>query len=176
MSAADRDPNAEFLRLYNASQPLLRGWLLAWLRDFHRVEDLLQETSVVLWKRFGEFRRGESFHAWALGIARNLALKSLRETRVSARLADPEVLEAVAATYEKSSSRLEQRRRVLAECVEKLSGGLRTLVDLYFGRLLPIAEIARQTGRSVGGVKVSLFRARQWLAECTRRSMGAEPP
>jgi RNA polymerase sigma-70 factor (ECF subfamily) len=168
--------NAEFLRLYSSAQPLLRGWLLAWLRDFHLVEDVLQETSVVLWERFGEFRPGHSFSAWALGIAKNLTLKALRQTRVSPRLSDPDVLDAVAATYEKASVQLERRRRALSDCVEKLSGNLRRLVDLYFGSLLPIAEIARQTGRSAGGIKVSLFRARQWLAECTQKALGTEAP
>jgi RNA polymerase sigma-70 factor (ECF subfamily) len=174
MEGSDR--NADFLRYYNAAQPLLRGWLLAWLRDFHRAEDLLQETSVVLWKQFGEFRSGESFNAWALGIAKNLTLKSLREARVSPRLADPEVLQAVAATYEKTFANLEGRRRALTGCMDKLSETLRTLVDLYFGQLLPISEIARRTGRSTGGVKVALFRARQWLAGCTQKTMGAEAP
>jgi RNA polymerase sigma-70 factor, ECF subfamily len=170
------DAHADFLRLYNAAQPLLRGWLLAWLRDFHLAEDVLQETSIALWKQFGEFRKGESFNAWALGVAKNQMLKALRQSRVSAKLMDPEILASVAATFEKNASHLEQRRRALTGCVEKLSGTLRTLIDLYFGRLLPIAEIARRTGRSPGGVKVSLFRARQWLAECARGNLGTEAP
>jgi len=169
-----RDANAEFLRLYGAAQPLLRGWMLAWLRDFHLVEDVLQETSVVLWKQFGEFRPGGNFNAWALGIARNLTLKALRQTRASPRLSNPELLDAVAATVERASQDLELRRRALSDCIAKLSSDVRKVVDLYFGRLLPVAEVARQTGRSAGGVRVSLFRIRQWLAACTRKVLGSE--
>jgi RNA polymerase sigma factor (sigma-70 family) len=107
-------------------------------------------------------------------VAKNLTLKALRDTRVSPKLSDPELLDAVASTVEKSSARLEQRRRALADCIDKLSSDVRRVVDLYFGRLLPIAEVARQTGRSAGGVKVSLFRVRQWLAACTQKVLGAE--
>ena len=169
------DAHSDFLKRYNAAQPFLRGWLLAWLRDIHVAEDVLQETSLILWERFGEYRRDASFEAWGLGIARNQALKALRRTKVSARLASPEVLEAVAATYERSASHLEQRRRVLADCVDRLSTKLGKVVHLYFGKSLPVAEIARRTGRSAAGIKVSLFRARQWLADCTRKAIGVEP-
>jgi RNA polymerase sigma-70 factor (ECF subfamily) len=170
------DKNTEFLKLYNSAQPLLRGYLLAWLHDYHRAEDILQETSLVLWERFGQFRPGESFSAWALGIARNLALQELRRLGISERLANPEVLDAVAATCERMAPELEARRRALAGCLEKLSDALRRLVDLFYGRSLSVADVARQTGRSPGGVEVSLFRARQALADCTRRALEVESP
>lgn len=171
MSGQDPDKHVQFLKYYNSAQPLLRGWLLAWTRDFHRSEDLLQETSVVLWKRFSEFRSENSFEGWAIGITRNLALKALRQARVAPRLVSAEVLELVAATYERASPQLTERRNALDECLEKLSSALRKLVDLYFGESLSIAEVAQSTGRTVGGVKVSLFRARQWLANCTRQTL-----
>lgn len=168
------DSNAEFLRLYNSAQPQLRGYLMAWLHDYHRAEDLLQETSLVLWEKFGEFRPGASFTAWALGIARNLALKEMRRLGVSERLASVEVLDAVAGTCQRMTHELEARRRALSGCFEKLSEGMRKLMDLYYGQSLSVTEVARQTGRSPGGVEVSLSRARHALADCTRRALEVE--
>ena len=58
------DRQSEFLTLYNRSQPLLRGFLLAWFRDFHRAEEILQQTSLELWKNFVKYQPDQPFEAW----------------------------------------------------------------------------------------------------------------
>jgi len=170
------DRQSQFLVLYNRAQPVLRGYLLAWLRDFHRAEEILQQTSLELWEHFAEYDASRPFNAWALGIARNQALKELRRSKAAPELARPEVLDAVAGAYAEMSGELDSRRRALQACVEKLSAALRSLVDLYYGRGLSIAEAAAETGRPRGSVEVSLFRARQQLADCTRKALAEEHP
>jgi RNA polymerase sigma-70 factor (ECF subfamily) len=170
----DADRHAEFLVLYNRSQPVLRGYLLAWLRDFHRAEEVLQQTSLELWARFDAYHPDRPFKAWALGVARNQALKELRRANTAPELVRPDVLEAVAGTYAAMADRLEPRRRALQACIGKLSKALRSLVDLYYGRGLPIAEVAAATNRTRGSVEVSLFRARQQLADCTKKALAEE--
>jgi RNA polymerase sigma-70 factor (ECF subfamily) len=174
MAPPAQDQQAEFLVLHNQAQPLLRGYLLAWLRDFHRTEEVLQQTSLELWEHFGEYRPEQPFNAWALGIARNQALKELRRARIAPELARPEVLDAVAGTHAGMASQLQGRRRALARCVEKLPAALKALVELYYGRDLSIAELAEKTGRPRGSVEVSLWRARQQLADCTKKALGEE--
>ena len=44
-----------FLRDLTTVQPVLRRYVLAHIPDFHQAEDVLQEVTVVLWKRYGEF-------------------------------------------------------------------------------------------------------------------------
>jgi len=39
----------------------------------------MQEVSVVLWKKFADFREGAGFPAWALGVARFEALAWRRD-------------------------------------------------------------------------------------------------
>ncbi|HOX06141.1 MAG TPA: sigma-70 family RNA polymerase sigma factor [Planctomycetota bacterium] len=170
------DRQSQFLVLYNRAQPLLRGYLFAWLRDFHRAEEILQQTSLELWEHFAEYDAARPFSAWALGIARNQALKELRRSKAAPELARPEVLDAVAGTYAALGDDLALRRRVLQGCVEKLSAALRALVDLYYGRGLSIAEVAAEADRPRGSVEVSLFRARQQLADCTRKALAEDHP
>jgi RNA polymerase sigma-70 factor (ECF subfamily) len=168
------DRQSQFLVLYNRAQPALRGYLLGWLRDFHRAEEVLQQTSLELWEHFAEYDAHQPFTAWALGVARNQALKELRRAKAAPELARPEVLAAVAGTYAGMADRLDLRRRALQACVEKLSGALRSLVNLYYGRGLSVTKVASETGRPRGSVEVSLFRARQQLADCTRKALGEE--
>ena len=41
--------------------------------------EAFQETSIVLWEKFGEYDRSRDFKAWVFGIARNKALASIRD-------------------------------------------------------------------------------------------------
>ncbi len=168
------DRQSQFLVLYNRAQSALRGYLFSWLRDFHRAEEVLQQTSLELWEHFAEYDAARPFEAWALGVARNQALKELRRAGSAPELARPEVLEAVAGTYAEMSEGLERRRQALQGCVERLSAAMRSLVDLYYGRGLSVAEVATEAGRPRGSVEVSLFRARQQLADCTGKALAED--
>ena len=167
----EQDRQSQFLVLYNHAQPLLRGFLMAWFCDFHRAEDVLQQTSLELWKSFNKYDPGKPFNPWALGVARNQALKELRRQNKLPVFASPEIMEAVAETVADMAPELERRRSALVACVEKLSASFRELVDLYYGKALSIMEVAKITGRPRGSVEVSLWRARQQLALCTRAAL-----
>jgi len=174
VATSDRGEHAEFLVLYNKVQPLLRGYLLAWLRDYDKVEDILQTTSLAMWEGFGRFEKSGSFERWALGIARNQALKEFRRSKSAPKSAVPEVLEAVAQTCERMAPELDRRRHALSKCLDKLAEPMRKLVELYYGKSLSVSEVAAQTGRSKGGIAVTMFRIRQKLADCTASALEVE--
>ena len=174
MATSERGEHAEFLVLYNKVQPLLRGYLLAWLRNYDRAEDILQTTSLAMWEGFGRFDKSSSFEGWALGIARNQALKEFRRTKTAPKPAMPEVLEAVAHTCERIAPELDRRRHALARCLDRLAAPMRKLVELYYDTSLTVAEVAERTGRSKGGLAVTMFRIRQKLADCTSSALEVE--
>src|SRR3954468_20850609 len=59
-----------FLKLFLAHERRIFGFLLALVPDWSDAEDLLQETSVVMWRKLYNFEPGTDFAAWALSIAR----------------------------------------------------------------------------------------------------------
>src|SRR5262245_54687494 len=74
------DPTAEFLALYSHNYPRLRFYLATLMPFADDAADVLQETSLVLWKKFDTYETGTNFFAWACKIARLQALK-FRERR-----------------------------------------------------------------------------------------------
>ena len=61
--------DAQFVKLLMEHRSLLHSFIYALVRDVHLAEDILQEMGVVLWTKFGEFRSGSNFGAWAREIA-----------------------------------------------------------------------------------------------------------
>src|SRR5262245_65027314 len=61
---------AEFAEDLRPDQTRLYGYIHSLVRDLNDADDLFQQTTLILWKKFGEFDREGNFFAWACGIAR----------------------------------------------------------------------------------------------------------
>ena len=96
------------------------GYIYTMLPRWADADDVFQETSRVLWQKFGEFRSGTDFFAWARQVARYQVLYfRQRQQRCRVKFTDA-FLDAVAATAADNAEQLEAEQRALAECMEKL--------------------------------------------------------
>src|SRR5947209_17178610 len=102
---------AEFAEYLGRDQGRLYGYIHSLVRDLNDADDLFQQTTLILWKKFGEFERERSFFAWACGIARFEVANFLR-SRGNRRLyfSDDLNLLLVEAQAEISDDELEDRR------------------------------------------------------------------
>ena len=71
-------PYEEFVRLFVAHEGRLRAFIRSLLPTWADVDEVMQETSLVAWRKFSRFERGTNFMAWAATIARFEALDHLR--------------------------------------------------------------------------------------------------
>ncbi|MHC4341039.1 MAG: RNA polymerase sigma factor, partial [Planctomycetota bacterium] len=138
----------------------LRGLARSLLYDPGQAEDVVQETLLVALERSPRHR--SRMRAWLAGIARNIALKSLRsERRRSARERQAQRPERVTPP-DRIASRLEMQRR-LVDAVEALEEPYRsTVVHRFFDDRKP-AEIARLAGVPRKTVETRLRRAIEHL-------------
>jgi len=67
--------------------------------DFHRAEDLLQETAGTVVEKFSEYDSSKPFLPWALGIARNKVLDALRKSTRDRLVFDESVVTQLSMTY-----------------------------------------------------------------------------
>src|SRR3569832_1709910 len=68
-----------FVRLFVAHEMRLRSFLRSLLQSWTDVDEVMQETSIVAWRKFPQYDPATSFMAWAAAIARCEALKCLRK-------------------------------------------------------------------------------------------------
>lgn len=174
-------PNEEqqlrFMRLWTAAQPAVANYVHALVRDRAVADDVLQETSVVLFRRFAEYDDDRPFVAWALGIAKFRILGMLRDQARSRVLFDGELLERFTQSWSDLAPRLSDRSGALEECLERLAARARRLVRLRYFDEQTSEEIARRVGGTAAAVRVALQRIREQLRECVERRLqaGGEP-
>jgi len=68
-----------FAQIVRQYQSLVSGVLYSATGDFHKSEDLAQETFLIAWQKLGDLRETDHLAAWLCTIARNLVYRSHRK-------------------------------------------------------------------------------------------------
>lgn len=169
------DPNEELVRLIAQAQQRLYAFLLVLVRRPTDVDDILQETNIVLWRKRETYCSGTDFYAWAFEIARFqvLAFKA-RE----ARRADPfddSLLDELAETVRVESAADDRREAALQGCLEKLTESQRELIVRRYQPNVAVNSLAVELGKNAKAVSESLRRIRELLRNCIERTLATEP-
>jgi RNA polymerase sigma-70 factor (ECF subfamily) len=169
------EQKAEFAELLRADQTRLFGYIHSLVRDLNDADDLFQQTTLVLWKKFGEFDRRRSFFAWACGVAR-LEIANFLRSRGRQRLyfSDDLSLLLIEAHGDMTDEELEDRRDALARCVERLRPRDRELLTECYGDAGGVPGAADRRGRSTQSVYNPLRRIHRALFECIARTLARE--
>ena len=162
----------EFAELLRQHQSQLFGYIHSLLRNLNDADDLFQQTTVILWKKFADFDRQRSFLSWACGVARFEIANYLRARRRHRLYFTDELnLLLIEAQEKLDQEELEERREALSKCSAKLRASDRRLLEDCYNDSPGIAEVAQRYGRSPQSVYNSLRRIRRALFECIRRAL-----
>jgi RNA polymerase sigma-70 factor (ECF subfamily) len=175
MPSAPADPEQIALvqSLFVQHLPALRGFILSLVSDFSMVDDVVQETFLVITSKAASFQRGTNFRAWAWTIARYKVLQTLEKNAPTPERFAPEILEALAAHESAESWYSDEQLQHLAKCMESLAPKAREAVELRYQQAARPPEIASRLGWTVESVHVALSRARVFLRDCVTQRMTA---
>ena len=170
----DSGKTEQFIDLYTRHQRRVYLYILTLIPNRADAEDILQETNLVLWQKFDEFRSGTNFFSWACRIAHYEVLKLRRSKSRGMRFFTDEFLEDIAVEITADADMLETQYQALADCLEKLSDKDRDLIQRRYLPESSVNSVAGQVGRSVDAVYKALNRIREALFECVDRTLSAE--
>jgi RNA polymerase sigma-70 factor, ECF subfamily len=169
---AESDRTSQFLGLFTAHDRGLRKYILTLLGDRDAAEEVFQETSATMWRKFGEFEPGTNFFAWACRIAYFEVLQFRRRCRRERLVFGAAVLHALSQELPARAHVLEERRRVLPGCVERLSIDDQELIEQRYAGEESVSDIAQRTGRPVQAIYKALWRIRRSLMQCLDEALG----
>lgn len=157
-------------KLFLANAGAIKGCIHALLRDQSLVEDVLQETFLVVSAKADSFQPGTNFVAWACTIARYKVLETIRRRARMECCLSTEVIEALAQHTPAEEPR-ESTLASLESCLRELGETARRVIDLRYFQARPPEEIARLLSLTVESVYVSLSRSRRSLRMCVAGKM-----
>lgn len=163
-----------FLRLWADAQPAVAAFLHSVVRDAAAAKDLLQETALVLFRRFGDYDGQRPFLAWALGVAKLQVLGFRRDVARSPVTFDTELLERFTAAWAEQAPAASQQSVALELCLERMAPRPRQLLRWRYFEDVKSEDIASRLGSNGAAVRVMLQRLREQLRACVEKQLRME--
>lgn len=164
----------DFIRLLLRHERPIYAYIRSLVPALEDAEDILQEVSTVLWRKFDSFEPETNFLAWALQIAwHEVQYFRRRQSRDRLRFGD-EFLARLAVAAERECPRVSDIQHALGECVSQLGEEARHLLIHRYEPGISVENIARELGRPLQTVYSMLKRIRRVVFECVQRKLGAE--
>ena len=129
--------------------------------QYETVEEIINDTFLVVWQRAKEFRGASRVSTWIIGIAYRIALKSLRRNDGLVRA---QRYDSLPEPWVEPMKETELRDWV-AHGLSHLPVEQRLALELAYNMGHSIEEIAEITDSPVGTVKARMFHAREKLRQ-----------
>ena len=166
----DSERLEKFTRLLIRHALELIRYILVVVPNHTETRDILQEFSVSLWHKFGNYDSDRDFVPWALGFVRieiqRFLRRSAHHTPLTERAA-PLLLEE----QRNVATDLDRRKFHLQKCMTQLSDRQKQMVDGYYRMEYSVSELSQRTAQTVESIDKSLQRIRGSLHDCIESRM-----
>lgn len=153
-----------FAQLYRAYFPRLARFLDRMTRNPALIEEIINDTMLVVWQRADSFNHGSKLSTWIFAIAYRKALKGIQglDEPVESDFEDS----AGPPGYEPEIAlSMHQLQHMVARALDSLSVLQRTVVNLAYYHGMGYQEIAEIMDCPVNTIKTRMFSARTRLRE-----------
>ncbi len=170
----ESEKTEEFVRLLIAGQPRIYAFILTLVPRAFDADDLMQETSTVMWRKYSEFRPGSDFVSWGISIAHHIILGFRRKKASEPIRFSDRLIELMAEDYQKYSDLTQLKLETLGRCIERLNQEDRKLVRARYEQNNSIKELALRLNKSVDILYRTMGRVHDVLIRCMRQSLAME--
>jgi RNA polymerase sigma-70 factor, ECF subfamily len=161
----------EFLELYAAGQRRIYAYIRAQVLSSADADDVLQDATTVLWRKFEQYQPGSDFVRWACRVARLEVLAYHRHRKRLRTIFSDDVVDAVAEKVLDLSETATARAEALDDCVQLLPPRDRDLLKLKYRSAHSVKEIAASVCRTESAVYKALQRIHEELFDCVENKL-----
>lgn len=152
-----------FQALYRAYFSRLARFLDRLTRNVPLIEEIINDTMLVVWQKADTFDGSCKLSTWVFGIAYRQGLKALR--RLDEPLEQQEDQLGAAGAQPEHALAARQLQRGVSRALDTLPVEQRVVVSLTYYHGMAYQEIAETMGCPVNTVKTRMFHARQKLKD-----------
>lgn len=165
----------EFVQCVIRHEPILKAYGRSLLPTWEGVEEVLQETYLIAWRKWDKLQSSDEFLPWAKTILRFEALKYRRNKATDKHILDEDILEMLAEEGEAASQdSLNEKQQVLAQCLQSLKQNHRQLVLSHYQAGESLVNIASRFGKSSNSLYKLMGRLRQKLQDCIETKLSVQ--
>lgn len=166
-------PNDVIVRVLMQKRADLIGYAWLVVGDPDVAEDVFQEVSVAAIRKSDEISDAEHLTGWLYQAIRLQGLKARRDQGRRHQLLSPDVLEVLVDSSANPQDE-STRQAALRECVKRLQGVTRDILEMRYGQNLKPAAIAKQTGKDIQTIYKTVTRAHSALRNCINQRLAKD--
>lgn len=167
-----KDQNYEqFLKLFRTNEGRIFRFILTLIPNYSSAEDLMQDTMLVMWRKFSQFEAGTSFAAWGMQIARYHILKFHRKERPGVVHFDSKALVNILEHENGMDHKEDEYLEALGECTEKLQDKSKKLISHRYQDGMKVLDIAMKLGCTVQATYKAISRLHYYLLTCVEQKV-----
>jgi len=155
-----------FVQRFSQFEPDLRRFIGSLLPGWSDTDEVLQQTALVIWRKFDQYDPETNFMKWACVIARFEALAYRRKMARDRLVFREDLFEMMA---DEGIEELDERRAQLEAlecCLKEISEKQRTFLLLAYTPGVKVKELAARAGSSAAAYYMRLKRIRRKLMKC----------
>jgi len=161
------------VRLLSRHQEQLFRYIFTLLPHEEDARDVLQETSVALYRKFAEYDPDKPFLAWAYRFAYLEVLKQRERNQRDVRHLNRDLIERLSREREQREPMLQTRLQALEYCLKELAPTDQELIRRRYQGRNETQELVRQFATSRRTLFRKLGRVRRLLYDCINRRVAS---
>jgi len=165
------EKHSMYIALLLSNRESIFRFIVSMVPNVDDAEDLLQETSKLIWQKFDDYEKGTSFRNWAITIARYEVLGYYRSKQRNRVKFSSQTIDAISDCLSKQKGDGDRDLDALNRCVAKLSDKDRDLLEHKYAQKITTKQLAIQFGRSISGLYSTLARIHTLLVDCMQQNL-----
>ena len=161
----------QFLSLVMAHQRRIHAFILSLVPNTHDADDLLQETTLTMWRKYDSYEPGTDFLAWAFAVARFEVLSHRQKYARAKTLFNDDLLEELVQDTATRTSEFDAWEDALSTCLAKLKPEDQQLIKMRYQGGMTIKAVAQKIGRPVQGMYKVMARIHGALSDCAKQQL-----
>lgn len=162
----------EFVSLLTTQQARIYSYILSLVPCFNDADDILQETTRLMWEKFDEFKMGTDFLAWGKKFAYFLVLEYYRKKKKENQFYfDNMLISKLDQNFKQISDVSKDYQGYLKGCIKKLKEQDRRLLTLRYYKNQSAKDLANRFGCSIQYIYRNISRIHQLLLACIQRKI-----
>ncbi|HOM61569.1 MAG TPA: sigma-70 family RNA polymerase sigma factor [Anaerohalosphaeraceae bacterium] len=171
----EQEQNQEqFLRLLMLNDRRIYAYILSLVPNAADADDIMQEVSAVMWRKFSSFRSGMDFVGWALTIARYQILSYFKKKKSSRLRFSESLVKELEEEVQRVIPEMDQRMGAMKRCMDKLVGADRYILKLRYEKDLTLENIGAHISKSTRATYYALVRIHRMLLQCIKQTLAEE--
>ena len=164
-----------FIQVLSRHERVVRAYIRsAGISRPEDVDEIVQEVSLIAWRKFDQLDDVDEFPRWACVIARHRVLEFRRNRFRDRLILNEKVFDLLLEESLDETEQHEARLWQLERCLDELPPASRKLVNAAYKPGVSIDELARSAGKKANALYQQLWRLRQLLRKCVEDAMQNE--